>query len=343
MTIVFRVNANTEIGTGHFYRCFSIALALRGHHIIFLGNIQSKELKLLVLQEGFKLIEIPCLEEIKYDLETTLKTVSVYGAKSLVVDIPNLDPEWEESIAALPITFTLFVDRPSRRYLAKVIISPNLFVNQNPFDSYANEHTEVLLGPSYLLFRPEFYELSPYSRSRGQIHSISSFFGGADPGLQSQMVLDLAMSSEFSSIQFRILAGPLNPNHSQMLIEAKRFANIEILRSTQNIAQLFLDSDLAFGSYGTSGWERCLMGTPAICTIQNNDQVEDAIQLDRLGVAINLGYSTDVKYTTLYTALLGLLNDSDRLKNMSENAIRVMSSHEEHSRITLSKILGEVR
>ena len=332
-----------EIGTGHFYRCFSIALALRDHHIIFLGDIQSKDLKLRVLQEGFKLIEIPSLEEIKNDLETTLKTLSFYGAESLVVDIPNLDPEWEESIAALPIAFTLFVDRPSRRYLAKVIISPNLFVNQNPFDSYTNEHTEVLLGPSYLLFRPEFYDLNPYARSRGQIHSISSFFGGADPGLQSQMVLELAMSREFSSIQFSILAGQLNPNYNQMLIVARSFANIEILSSTHNIAKLFLDSDLAFGSYGTSGWERCLMGTPAICTMQNGDQLEDAIQLNRLGVAINLGYSTEVNYSTLYSALLGLLNDSDRLRNMSENAIRVMSNHKEHSRITLSKILGEVR
>ena len=85
------------------------------------------------------------------------------------------------------------------------------------------------------------------------------------------------------------------------------------------------------------------MGTPAICTMQNGDQLEDAIQLNRLGVAINLGYSTEVNYSTLYSALLGLLNDSDRLRNMSENAIRVMSNHKEHSRITLSKILGEVR
>jgi len=37
-----------------------------------------------------------------------------------------------------------------------------------------------------------------------------------------------------------------------------------------------------------------------------------------------------------------MLNDSDSLRNMSENAIRLMSSHKEHSRITLSKILGEV-
>ncbi len=342
MTIVFRVNANVDIGTGHFYRCFSIALALRHHHIIFLGDIQSKDLKLRLLQEGFKLIEIPSLEEVKNDLEATFKTLSVYGAKSLVVDIPNLDPEWEESMAALPIVFTLFVDRPSRQYFAKVIISPNLFVNQNPFDSFTNRHTEVLLGPSYLLFRPEFYGLNPYTRSRGQIHSISSFFGGADPGYQSQMILELAMSREFSSIRFSILAGTLNPNYNQMLIEARSFTNIEILSSTRNIAKLFLDSDLAFGSYGTSGWERCLMGTPSICTIQNDDQFEDAIELNRLGVAINLGYSTELKYSSLHAALLGMLNDSDSLRNMSENAIRLMSSHKEHSRITLSKILGEV-
>ena len=342
MTIIFRVNANVEIGTGHFYRCFSIALALRDHHIIFLGDIQSKDLKLRVLQEGFKLIEIPSHEEIKKDLETTLKILSVYGAKSLVVDIPNLDPVWEESIASLPIAFTLFVDRPSRIYFAKVIISPNLFVNHNPFDSFTKKHTEVLLGPSYLLFRPEFYGLNPYTRSRGQIHSISSFFGGADPGYQSQMILKLAMSREFSPIKFSILAGELNPNYSQMLIEARRFTNIEILSSTRNIAKLFLHSDLAFGSYGTSGWERCLTGTPSICTVQNEDQLEDAIQLNRLGVAIDLGHHTNLKYSSLRTAFLGMLNDPGRLRNMSKNALRLMSRHKEHSRITLSKILREV-
>ena len=76
-------------------------------------------------------------------------------------------------------------------------------------------------------------------------------------------------------------------------------------------------STLAVGGGGVMAWERLCLGLPSIIIAIEQNQVETATNLDRLGLAYYLGSSDSVSERSLAEAIERLMADTGAL-----NAIR---------------------
>ncbi len=69
----------------------------------------------------------------------------------------------------------------------------------------------------------------------------------------------------------------------------------EILLDVSNMAMLMSEADLAIGASGTTSWERCCLGLPAITIAVAGNQRMIAESLHHTGAAIYAGTDEDVK------------------------------------------------
>jgi spore coat polysaccharide biosynthesis predicted glycosyltransferase SpsG len=82
------------------------------------------------------------------------------------------------------------------------------------------------------------------------------------------------------------------------------------------MAELMTRADLAVSAGGSTTWERCVLGMPAIVTIQSGDQAPIAEAVQGIGGQRVLGWSKDLAAQDYARALRALT--ADELLRMSE-------------------------
>ena len=78
-------------------------------------------------------------------------------------------------------------------------------------------------------------------------------------------------------------------------------------------------ADLAIGAGGTSTWERCCLGLPAIVTSLSKDQVKINENMAKIGCVINLGFA-EKSTNSDYIKILKEIN-SEKLEEISKKCL----------------------
>ena len=330
--VLFRVDANITTGTGHFFRCYALAQAIKGcgFQSIFVGNVNGILLEEMLEKENFQFWRWQEeLSELKTDAEETIKIIESENIISVIVDNKKLDFRWERMIRPRVRTLAAIDDTPSRKYDLDVLVSPNMYLEgARPFSGLVPEGCEVFLGPSSLPLRSEFNTQHKLRDQDRPTKRIGSFFGGADPRNQSGMILELARLPEFSHLEFDVVSGPLNPMNVEMFKTASKLSNVRFRTDISDMASFWTEIDVAFGSYGVSTWERCALGVATISTVQSEEQVFVSEELARLGAVFNLGKIEDIQLLDYCQALRLLLSDNHLVQTIRRNASLVMSRKE---------------
>lgn len=81
-------------------------------------------------------------------------------------------------------------------------------------------------------------------------------------------------------------------------------------------------ADLAIGAGGSTIWERCCLGLPAIVTILANNQEKLVNDVAQTGAVINLGWADKVSSDTYQQVLSSL--DKTTLTKMSRVALSLL-------------------
>ena len=100
---------------------------------------------------------------------------------------------------------------------------------------------------------------------------------------------------------------------------------INLIINADNIAELMVEADLAIGSSGTTSWERCALGLPALvmCTAENQKLIAENLQ--KKGVHLVIDISESEKIPLLTTKINEFQKNHDILKNMSDAAFNICS------------------
>ena len=93
--------------------------------------------------------------------------------------------------------------------------------------------------------------------------------------------------------------------------------------AVEDMARLMADADLAIGAGGTTSWERCCLGLPALVAVIAANQQMIAAELGRAGAAVVLGRHGDVDADTIAGKFAEIAADPRRLAAMSANAAAV--------------------
>jgi UDP-2,4-diacetamido-2,4,6-trideoxy-beta-L-altropyranose hydrolase len=150
-------------------------------------------------------------------------------------------------------------------YVADLVLNPNLHAHESMYAKRA-PHTRLLLGPRFALLRREFtkYAGRKWETSR-EIRKLLVTFGGSDPLNLTQFVLEAFDGIKEKDLHVTVVVGGGNPHLSKLqeLAAAARFP-VQLITDASDMGAIMAETDIAISAAGSTCWEMCFMGLPAI-------------------------------------------------------------------------------
>jgi RimJ/RimL family protein N-acetyltransferase len=142
--------------------------------------------------------------------------------------------------------------------------------------------------------------------------------GGSDPDNVSQRVLEALRLVPIPDLEAILVAGASNPNLASLeRTVANTSPNIRLEKNGTEIGELMAWADVAISGAGTSCWEMCLLGLPALLIHLAPNQRPVATELDRRGIAVHLGSQQEVSAAKIAAKLEWLLASAEARASMS--------------------------
>jgi len=301
--IAFRADSSHEIGTGHIMRCLTLAQQLNDQcsvSIYFFSRSFSGNINKLIVQLGFNLIAMDNRDQNKNNstehfswLGTTQQQdateflqlsdkLMIDKFDLIVIDHYAIDHIWQNLITHQSHNIMVIDDLGNRKHQCDLLLDQTLNCPRSKYKHKIPPNSKTLLGSHYTLLRNEFTVLIN-DRTNRSIHSLLIMFGGTDPNNLTLSSLSIIQEIKYE-IKIDIILGSTSAHLTSISHFIADKPNITLHISPTNIAELMANSTLAIGSAGTSTWERCASGLPTIIIIDGENQRENAIQLDKLGV-----------------------------------------------------------
>lgn len=322
MKVVFRADASPSLGVGHIMRCLSLArfLLTNGSKVRFVSLKIPTKVRKSILDAGCEYREIgepdivssawPANSDLKVsstwsddrqleDAKRTSKSISDVHWDWIVVDHYSIDSSWERLIDMNTEKLLVIDDLANRSHSCDVLLDQTLGRKKADYKRYVADKTELLVGVSYALLRPEFKELRGYSFKRKSgflIKNVLICLGGGDEKNVTASVLEvLSEITESQDWNITVVLGAASPwvEAIENLIESLKI-KVELVFDRADMAQMMCEADLAIGGAGTSSWERCCLGLPSVMIVMAENQIEIALALEKVGAAIVIPSIADV-------------------------------------------------
>ena len=344
MQMAFRVDASSRIGTGHVMRCLTLAQALRdkGAECLFVHRSHSGNMADRIRAEGFPILELPPperaadeAEDAAYvqwlgvpqaqDAEETRAVLAGCEPDWLVVDHYALDAEWESALYDTVGRIAVLDDLANRPHDCNVLVDQNYFSDpEGRYSGWLPSRCQLLTGPRYALLLPEYAQLRRLrGPRRGPPSRVLVFYGGVDPTNETARALRVLSRPQFRHLAVDVVVGANNPHCTDLEAMAADRPQTEVHRPRPHLAGLMAEADLALGAGGTTTWERCAAGLPAVVTAvaENQEPFNQALAQD--GVIRYLGRYDAITDDDPAAALAGLVDDPAALRALAGRAWRI--------------------
>lgn len=337
---MFRADASTSIGTGHIMRCLTLANRLMelGAEVSFISKespghlcdyVESKGYLVHRLSDaGGHLPQNKNLPEWEKDSFQTIERLQLYKGLIdwLIVDHYALDMQWENKMRSYVKNIMVIDDLANREHDCDLLLDQNYYDNlEVRYTGLVPANCESLLGPKYVLLRPEFRIARRNLRKRdGQVRRILIFFGGSDATNETSKALKSMKHFANSDIKFDVVVGSSNPYKEQIQTQCKELLNAVYYCQVNHMAELMAQADLAIGAGGTATWERMYLGLPTLTVITASNQVETTMALAKLGTLWNLGWYNHVSEDLLSGMLQRAIDNPSELIQMGDKAMKLM-------------------
>ncbi|WP_368655545.1 UDP-2,4-diacetamido-2,4,6-trideoxy-beta-L-altropyranose hydrolase [Castellaniella ginsengisoli] len=334
MKILIRVDSSVDIGSGHIMRCMTLAeqLSAQGAEVCFICRDLQGSLVNVLIKQGYSCIRFQTeAYSVDIDVDATLSAIqdSFMGRIDwLIVDHYGLDAEWEMRIRPFVGNILVIDDLANRPHDCDLLLDQNFYIDMEArYAGLVSEKTKCLLGPAYVLLRPEFYEARKALRYRsGVVKRVLVFFGGSDPANQTRCVLDSIDDLQLADVRVDVVVGSANPHRRDI----KEFCNsrkwAQYYCQVSNMAELILSADLGIGAGGTAMWERCVLGLPTLTITFAENQIKTTKDVAQIGAISYLGWFEDLTVTDYACAISDLLNRPSYLARMSDRALGLIDT-----------------
>jgi UDP-2,4-diacetamido-2,4,6-trideoxy-beta-L-altropyranose hydrolase len=320
-TLLIRADASAAIGTGHVMRCLALAQAWRhaGGDVV-LGMAQcTLAVEQRLLEEGCRIERFSAMPGSGDDVKATRLLIASESPEWFVLDGYKFDSVYREAIRDAGPKFLVVDDSGGQDcFSSDLVLNQNAHAAAKLYPRRA-DHTRLLLGPRYAMLRREFATYSDYVREipkNGKKLLVT--MGGSDPQNFTRRVLPHLRERLAHDVQIRVVLGGDAGHASAIAAQAAGFhERIRVQRDVRNMAELMVWADLAVAAAGTTCWEMCSLGLPAIIVEASDNQRLIARKVSENGAAVNAGSAQSVDCTVLAELASDLLKDQEQRRHMS--------------------------
>lgn len=293
--IVFRVDANEQVATGHLMRCLAIAEECRkqGEDCLFL-LAEEKETN-RITERGFSYYVLHTRwDQLESEVDILLDYIEEISCKWLVVDSYQATSAYLQKLnAKCPVLY--LDDFGQDTYPVAAVLHYGLVQGIEAYIlRYRSNGVAVLAGPEYIPLREEFQpahlaELWQQNGGQpdGKQTSILITTGGTDPFRVTEQVLKHCLADpQFNNCCYHVIVGSMNDHVQELRQLAEQYTDgdsspIILHCGVNRMADLMCQCDYAVSAGGTTLYELCACGTPTVCFSFSDNQLPAVRLLER--------------------------------------------------------------
>ena len=347
--IAFRTDAALWIGSGHVIRCATLAQELRrvGAEVHFICRELPGNFCAWLRNQGFAVITlapateplpppaagiypeyiawlgVPLEQEIR-ESQDALRNLG--HLDWIVVDHYALDATWEIAMTQVAQHIMAIDDLANRTHHCTLLLDQNLQSTQTRYSNLLSTDTRQLIGPRFALLPPKFSELrvGP-EKPKKIIKHLLIFMGGVDAeDITSKVMACIDFAKLSTQFKVAVVIGAGHPKRDHISTACSKLPLVTLHIQTSKMAELMATADLMVGSPGTTTWERCCLGLPAILLSVAPNQRQNGLLIAKRRAGIYLGDATDSNISKLTTLLPRLINHPTLISKLAANAYHLV-------------------
>ncbi len=316
--IYIRVDMNEIIATGHVMRCLSIADAAKeqGKETVFI-TADENPVKLLE-KRGYETIVLNTdWKKQEEELEVFLPLILKRNIKKILVDSYQVTKKYLRSLEEVTEVFYLD-DLDSFEYPVKNIICYANYYSKLSYKNYKSQ-PNFYLGTAYMPVR-KAYQNCKAKKIRERIENILVLSGGSDSFHMLEHIAEMFEPEE--KVQVNAICGIFYPDFERVQEKFGKNANIHFYQNVPNLDEYMEKADLAISAGGTTLYELCAKGVPAISYSFADNQLRNVEQFEEDGI---IAYAGDVRQDAVYENI-GRLYEKYQTPRLRQEASGKMQS-----------------
>lgn len=288
--IIFRLTANTTVGSGHLYHCMQLAEGLKSHGIQFLLKDCDVFAEEMLRNAGYEvhLESDDIAQDLQKLVDADVRTVVVND----VLDTDTTSLAVQHQLGCKVVTVE---DLGAGLQWADLVI--NALYGEPPG---LNQPGKVLSGAKWAPLRPEF-SCIPKRNFSSNTRKVLLTFGGTDPCDLTARTAKLLRN--IPDVEVTVVLGPGYQN-------ADGLDGVDIVRTPKSMAALLCKHDVAVTSAGRTVFEAAACGTPVVVIAQNMREATHTHLSRENGVAF-LGVAPMTTDSAIEAAITGYLDSSE--------------------------------
>jgi len=318
-TLLIHADASIAIGTGHAMRCLALAQAWQdagGKTVIAMAEATSA-IEDKLRREDVEVVRLDVAPGTDGDAIGTVSLAEQRQAAWVTVDGYQFDSAYQATLKSKDLRLML-IDDGGRAgpYSADLVLNQNAHAAEALYGQRA-AYTQLLLGLDYAMLRRQFASWRNWQREIPAAgHRILVTMGGSDSGNFTLRVMEALPMVEMESLEAAVVVGGSNPHGRALEAAAKSGHAVRLAKNADNMPELMARADLAVSAAGTTCWEMCFLGLPAVVVDLAANQRPVAQRLNELGVACYLGSSRNCSTERIARDLKRLLADAEARSRM---------------------------
>jgi UDP-2,4-diacetamido-2,4,6-trideoxy-beta-L-altropyranose hydrolase len=342
MNLLIRADASVAIGTGHVMRCLALAQAWQdaGGRATFAMAESTAAIEARLAAECCEVLSVAAAAGSAEDAQQTISLARQWEADWIVIDGYRFSAEYQRVLKNAGFRVLAVDDYGhAESYCADLVLNQNVSAHEALYVQRAPA-TKLLLGAKYALLRREFAAWRACRREiadKGQ--HVLVMMGGSDPENLTARVMEAIAKTGIEDLEAAVVVGGSNP-HFEKLAEfaGKTGGKVRVLKNVGNVAELMAAADAAISAAGSTCWELCLLGLPALLIDVAENQTAVAKELDRRGCAIHVG-GREVSAERIAEQLRNLLESQTMRRSLWERCRQLVDG--KGARRVVSVLRGE--
>jgi len=319
--LLIRVDASTEIGTGHLMRCLALAQAWKdaGNKATFITNCQSEGLLQRLRDEEFSLHVLAHSHPDPSDWDYTKDILASYPNAWVVLDGYHFDEVYQQGVKEAGHPLLVIDDMGHlKHYYADVVLNQNLSAEKLHYST--EPYTRLLLGTRYVPLRREFLAWRGWKREIPEVaQRVLVTLGGSDLENHTLKVVQALQKVDVTGVEAIVAIGASNPHADELEVAASQSRiPIRLIRNAQNMPELMAWADVAITGGGLTKYETAVTGTPSIIISQDSYQADLSTKFAKEGSAVYLGSANEINGNGIVEAVEELLRDDTLRAEMSK-------------------------
>ena len=304
--IAIVVNAYDEIGTGHVYRCLSIASKLVFHEVVFLMDERHKM--------GIDIVDSYNYPFRLYDgKDDLIKLLREYSPQMVINDILDTSEEYISVLKNEGYFVVNFEDLGPGTEVADIVFDAL-------YEHEIGERDNIFTGHKYYILKDEFY-FQPEKIITQKVNNVLITFGGTDPNNFTEKVIDSILATNFDG-RINVIVGLGYDGLEELIDKYEVNPAIQIYKNVSSISEFMFKADIIFTSAGRTMYEICSLGVPTICLCQNDREATHVFANESNGF-INMGLGEAVEKQEITQAFINLVNDYDLRVEMNKKMLAI--------------------